>query len=101
MLWGKASPLKSKNGKIIGAIETIQDITPQKLLEIDLKDNEERYHSIFTNNLSVMLIISPVTGDIIDGTPYSCKNYGYSHEALVTMNIFEINQLSCEKYSGR
>jgi len=97
ILWGKASPLKSKTGEIIGAIETIRDITRQKQLEVDLKDNEERYHSIFTNNHSVMLIIDPVTGDIIDANPYACKYYGYSHEALVTMNIFEINQLSHEE----
>ncbi len=29
-LWGKAAPLYDKDGNIIGAIETIRDITEQK-----------------------------------------------------------------------
>ncbi len=36
-LWGKSTPLYDIKGKIIGAIESIRDITPQKLAEKKLK----------------------------------------------------------------
>lgn len=94
VLWGKASLLRSGNGDVIGAIETIRDISSQKQLECDLRDNEERYKSIFTNNHSVMLIINQESGAIIDANPYACRYYGYSYDDIVSANIADINQLT-------
>ena len=39
-LWGKATPLYDHKGEVVGAIESIRDITPQKTSEKELK----RYH---------------------------------------------------------
>ena len=36
-LWGKTTPLYDNNGRIVGAIESIRDITAQKLAEKELK----------------------------------------------------------------
>jgi PAS domain S-box-containing protein len=41
-LWAKARPLYNSNGKIIGAIETIRDITTHKRAEEDLKKSQEK-----------------------------------------------------------
>jgi PAS domain S-box-containing protein len=43
VLWGKASPLYDNKGKIIGAIETIRDITERKQAEDILQKSEENY----------------------------------------------------------
>ncbi|WP_181391703.1 PAS domain-containing protein [Methanospirillum lacunae] len=94
VLWGKASLLRSGNGDVIGAIETIRDIFSQKQLECDLRDNEERYKSLFTNDHSVMLIINQESGEIVDANPYACRYYGYSHTDIVRMNITDINQFT-------
>ena len=41
-LWAKARPLYNLHGKIIGAIETIRDITPHKRAEEDLKKSQNK-----------------------------------------------------------
>ena len=63
-----------------GYLVQIQDLTEQKKSEMALKSSEERYRSIFSNNHSVMLIISPDTGAILDANPAACSYYGYTHE---------------------
>ncbi len=40
-LWGKASPLYDSNGAVIGAIESIRDITSQRKSERERKELEE------------------------------------------------------------
>jgi len=45
-LWGKASPLYDTRGKIMGAIETIRDITDRKLAEEGLRESERRLSGI-------------------------------------------------------
>lgn len=39
-LWGKAGPLYNTDGNIIGAIETVRDITERKQMELSLKKRE-------------------------------------------------------------
>lgn len=48
-LWIKASPLFDTRGDIVGAIESIRDITGIKQTEQDLKSSEERYRTIIEN----------------------------------------------------
>ena len=45
-LFFTASPLVNGNGGIIGAIETLQDITEQKRAEEELKQSEQRYREM-------------------------------------------------------
>lgn len=42
-LFFTAAPLRDAAGEVIGAIETLQDVTRQKLAEMALKKSEERY----------------------------------------------------------
>lgn len=46
ILWGKAGPLYDCNGNIIGAIESIRDITEWKQAEEALRDSNERFKEL-------------------------------------------------------
>ncbi len=46
ILWGKASPLYDAAGNVVGAIESIRDMTERKRSEDALKLSEERYRTI-------------------------------------------------------
>jgi diguanylate cyclase (GGDEF)-like protein/PAS domain S-box-containing protein len=45
-LWIKASPIYDVSGSVVGAIETIRDITQRKKAEDDLRQSQERYRMI-------------------------------------------------------
>ena len=45
-LWGKATTLYNKKGMIVGAIESIRDITPKKLAEEELKHYREKLEDL-------------------------------------------------------
>jgi len=46
ILWGKASPLYNSKGHIVGAIETIRDVTDRRLAEEALRESERRLADI-------------------------------------------------------
>ncbi len=54
----------------------------------------ELYASLFEDNYSVMLIINPETGEIIDANSSACKYYQYTKEQIIKMRIMDINMLS-------
>ena len=45
-LWGKAGPLCDSNGKMVGAIESIRDITERGQMDAALKESEKRLADI-------------------------------------------------------
>ena len=44
--WIKAAPLYDTQGQVIGVIETLRDITPRKLMEIEIKRQNEIFEAI-------------------------------------------------------
>ncbi|NTW77465.1 MAG: PAS domain S-box protein, partial [Syntrophaceae bacterium] len=45
-LWGKAGPLYDSHGNIVGAIESVRDITDRKRMEVALRESERRLGDI-------------------------------------------------------
>lgn len=48
-LWLKAAPLYDENGKVIGVIESMRDITERKYAEEMVRQSEEKYRTILEN----------------------------------------------------
>ena len=59
-----------------------------------LKENKEKFETIFNQDKTIKLIIDPTTGQIVDANPAAQDFYGYSYQQLTTKKIQEINQLS-------
>ncbi len=81
----------------INTFMIIRDISRRKNAEKSLNESEERYHSLFENNHAVMLLINPNNGEIVDANPAASSFYGYNHEELVKMKIYDINLLPEEE----
>ena len=96
-LFGAASKLYDASGNIIGAIESIRDITVSKRAEKERENLLRLSQAMFEEHSAVMLIIEPLTGKIADANPAACTFYGYSKQELLSLNIQDINLLSQEE----
>ncbi len=72
----------------------MHDITDRKAAEAALRESEGRYRSLFDNNHTVMLLIDPETGAIIDANPAACAYYGYDRKTLQEMAVTDLNVLA-------
>ena len=85
-LAGKARPLYDTNGKIIGAIESIRDVTGLKRTEEMLRESEERYRSV-VENMQDVFYRTDRGGVITMVSPSASGLYGAPHEELLGKNI--------------
>ena len=63
-------------------------------IEESLVESEARFRSMFERHASVMLLIDPETGAIVDANPAGAAFYGYSQAQLRGMNVSDLQQLS-------
>lgn len=76
-----------------GLIIMVEDIDDRRRREEALHESEARYRQMFENNTSVMLLSDPQTHRVVDANPAACRFYGYAHEALVGMSVWDISAL--------
>ncbi len=68
-----------------------------KQKEYLLIDNEEKFRKYFQDNLAVMMLVDPVSKNIVDANSSALKFYGYSKQELLQKNMYDINLLPPEK----
>lgn len=61
------------------------------------REDDVHYRSLFENPHTVMFLIDPEDGTIVDANPAAAAFYGWSRETLTRMRVSEINTLSPEK----
>ncbi|WP_372905166.1 PAS domain-containing protein, partial [Rhodohalobacter sp.] len=80
-----------------GGIAIVEDTTERYLAGQKIKESEHRFRSIFENKHSVMLIIDPENGQIVDANPAAINFYGWELGEIKKKKISEINTLSKEQ----
>jgi len=81
--------LKNGQGKIIGAINCLHDITVRKRTENALRESEERSRAIIHQS-TAGITGTDLTGRIIFANQKLCSMLGYKERELVGKTIFEI-----------
>ena len=85
-------PIKEKD-TVVGIRGFILDINERKRLEKELEQTAESYRNQFANNSSIMLLIDPADGAIVDANAAAKEFYNYSYEQMLKLNITDINTL--------
>lgn len=91
-----STPLKDADGKILGMVALVDDITERKQLERALQASETQFRLLFEEHGAVMLLIDPVNGHILKANHAAAEFYGYSQNQLEKMTIGQINCLPPE-----
>jgi PAS domain S-box-containing protein len=77
VLWIKAQPLYDFDGNIIGAIESVRDITANRKTQKELKDVEDRYRALFERSL-FCVYVHDFEGKYIDANRTTLDTLGYT-----------------------
>lgn len=80
---------------VFGTLSRANEIA--KELTKDLKESEEQFKNMFKNHSSIMLLIEPESGKIVEANDAASKFYGYSIPELCEMSINQLNILSQEQ----
>ena len=66
-------------------------------MQIRVQEADLQYRNLFENNHAVMLILEPLSGNIVDANPAAEQFYGWTRDQLMKMNINQINTLSLDE----
>jgi PAS domain S-box-containing protein len=103
-LWGKARPLYDICGNVVGAIESVRDISEliqankalqaeiseRKRAEAVLKESEEKYNQFFKTSRDCAFITSK-DGRMVDLNDAAVELFGYSsHEELMQVKVPDV-----------
>ncbi len=75
-------------------VSMLQNRQAREVAEEELRQSEARYKSLFQNKHTVMLIIDPKNGQIIDANEAAVVYYGWDLAELRRMKISQINLLT-------
>ena len=78
------------DGKPLLMYGTHTDISRRKEMEIELRDNEEKYRILFSDNPQPMLIFELQTLRILEVNKAFINHYGYSREEILNMSLGQI-----------
>jgi len=84
-----------KDGKPIGAIAILRDITERKIIEDTLKDSEEKLSLIF-NNVEDCVVVLDINGVIIASNDTLSRLIGYGKDEVVGKQITELEMFPQE-----
>lgn len=88
-VWATASPLRDEKGEIIGAIESVRDITSRMKAQIELKNSEAKNRSLLDAIPDIMFLVSE-DGTFLDCNAVESSSLYLPQKSFLGKNIQEI-----------
>ncbi|MFP4317008.1 MAG: PAS domain S-box protein, partial [Desulfovibrionales bacterium] len=89
-----AAPIKRPDGQIIGAIQTLNDISALKNSEQALRESQEKFSKAFFGNPGFMFISKAENGQFIEFNDAYCDLTGYSRKEMLGRTSTELGIIS-------
>ena len=85
LYWEMASisPVFDETGEITHFVASKEDITQQKEIDRQLRDNEEKYRILFESISDATFLLDIQSGEVIEVNRAGCEFYGYSRDELI------------------
>ena len=90
-------PIQDDQGRVYRQAAIMEEVTEQRIHQEEMLTRDRQYHDLFENNQSVILIIDPMNGRLVDANPAACSFYGYDRPELTGKLIFDINTMPREE----
>jgi len=88
--FSRALPMRDSTGRIVMWVGSNTDVHDMKEARAALQISELRYRRLFEAAKDGILILDFVTGRIVDANPFMSTLLGYSHEAFLGKELWEI-----------
>jgi len=85
-----ASPIKRKDGEIIGVVLVFKDQTEAREAQMKVNASESRYRRLFESAKEGIIILDAETGMINDVNPFLVELLGYTKEQFIEKAIWDI-----------
>ncbi|MBL6980535.1 MAG: PAS domain S-box protein, partial [Anaerolineales bacterium] len=84
------TPIHDEKGQLIGIVGVSRDITRRKKIELVLRENEERYRTLFESNPHPMWVYELESLAFLAVNDAAIHQYGYSRAEFLSMTIKDI-----------
>lgn len=82
---------EGENCRAVRTIGAELDITPRKLAEQALRENEERFRTL-VEQASDAFFVHDETGAVVDANRLACESLGYARDELMRMSVVDIER---------
>jgi len=84
------APLAGEDGSIVGIVTAAVDIHDRYLAELEQKQSEERFRTLF-EYAGDAIFINDLEGRFLDANQTACERLGYSKEELIGLSVAAIS----------
>lgn len=99
-IYGKASPLYDTDGNVVGAIESMRDISDRKRAEEQLRQSEERFFKVFHSSPDMMIIYDYRNNSIIEANQRVLDTLGLTREEVIESDPLRLGLVNKSQYSS-
>jgi PAS domain S-box-containing protein len=83
-------PIVANAKEIQKTIIQLKEVAEPKGSEKELNDKVPTYDLLFQESQSMLFLIKPVTGEILNANPAACRFYDFLHSMITTKSLFDI-----------
>ena len=90
-IFERGKTLRDKNGQQVCIEGTLFDVTDRKNAEQSLRESEEKYRKLFTNDIDAISIFDVETRQMLDVNEAFLKLYGYTRDEVLQLKADDIS----------